>query len=801
MQPVSIKTKAIRTYLTILLSGLFLILNAQVSISGKLVDAADEPVAFATVTLYQDADQQDIITGDYTDENGAFDLTISETGLLVISYVGGEDFQQEITTLENTDLGTIQMSNSITLEGVEVTAQKAQVTYKNGTLSYMNNGETVAEDGVEFLKNIPMVLADKDDNLLIKGSNAKILINGRDMKMQGEELKAYLKSLTPAQIEKVEVITNPSARHEAAGATGIINIITKEKPQGWFSSIGLSGTYREVFTNRQNASISYFANKIGVSANVVRSDYGYYNILTVDRRLQNAPDAAPIFSENARYDGIGKYYSSKLAINYNISENSTLSAFAKWNNSDRVGDSNGQSSFTENGQARLTNFHNDELDNGNDLTTGINYDVKLDTFGKKLNLDYLYVKSNNDKSSDQISNFFTANELTDDFGLLSLNQSNYEVHSVRADYEQSFGKNGRVEVGLKYSHSLNTSALDYTFDAADSKFILLPIMDNNFRYEENLAAAYVSSDYELNNWSFRAGLRAEYTAFNNELSDRENVQTNSDDYFNLFPNMAATYTTENDNTFSATYSRRLNRPYFRDLNSSIEYSTQYLYQQGNPFLQPEYTNNFELNSKIGSHVISLYATFMNQGISQHVDQDIETNTSLMRTLNFAKNRNIGASYNTSFDVTKSTGVQLNVTGEYQSSELDYKNEITNQSVFSVVVRTSVNQKISEHFKVNWTAYYSTPFLYGAYQVKGQFTNNINIQYQKDNLSISLGMRDIFSAGKWDSQLNTPELSTTWVNRWRTGVVSLGINYSFGNQKAAGKGRYNGKSSSEETNRI
>lgn len=798
MRLATYQTSAIKTICTLLFSSLFFMLSAQVSISGAVVDAAEQPVAFATVTFY-DTDQKTILTGDYTDENGVFKLTLNQTGFLVISYVGSDDYQLPITTLEDTDLGRIKMQNSVTLEGVEVTAAQAQVTYKNGTLTYLNNGEAIAQDGVEFLKNVPLVVADRNDNLLIKGSTAKVLINGRDLKLQGTELQNYLKSLTPTQIEKVEVITNPSARYEAAGATGIINIILKEKPQGWFGTVGTSATYREVFTNRQNANVSYFSDKFGVSADVVRSDYGYYNVLWVERFLKNQENSEPIFREDARYDVLGEYYSGKLTTNYQINDHNNLSAFVRWVDNDYTADNTGLSTFTQ--QQRTVDFASNENSNGGNWTTGINYDWQIDTSGKRLTLDYLYVASANAAHTEQTTNFFTATQLTDNFGLTHATTSDYDVHSARVDYEQPLSEKGTLETGLKYSHVLNRSSLDYSFAAADEDFLLLPIMDNDFRYEEQVAAAYVSTQQEWNKWSLRTGLRAEYTTFNNRLQDEENIQQNQANYFNLFPNIATTYQSSETESLSFSYSRRLNRPYFRDLNASIIYATQYLYRQGNPFLQPEYTNNFEWSYKRSAQILTLYATLIRDGMSGHAIQDATTNVTINQTLNFAKNRHFGMTYSGSFDITKSTALQLNLTGSYQISELDFQNEITRQSIYSLESRASINQKITDHLKLNWSIYHSTPFLYGAYRVKGQFTNSFNLRYQKDAWSINLGMRDLFNAARWDSRLETTELSTHWVNRWRTGVISLGINYSFGNQKAAGKSRYRGKSNSEESQRM
>ncbi|MCB0630568.1 MAG: TonB-dependent receptor [Saprospiraceae bacterium] len=770
-------------------------------VSGTVQSLEGEAIAFATVTLRNPADSS-LITGDYTDENGAFNLASERNNVvLVITYLGTDRHTQLLELNGNENLGVLQLEQDVMLDEVEVSARRRTVNYTNGTLTFLNTGQVPGQNSLELLKSVPLLMTDKDNNLLIKGSYAKVLINNRDLKLKGEELQNFLRTLTPDQIAKVEVITNPSAKYEASGVMGIVNIITKEKPRGFSASINTEGSYARYFSSRLGADLNYFSDKFGISLGVRRSDYKSFNDLDIIRTPLAGTGSIGTIAEESHYVTKGVFSRANLSMNYYLSPTHTFSAFLKAYRDTPNNQITGSTRFSEDGNNKFTDFMSNSNLTEDNVTMGANYEIKLDSSGQLFALDYIHLKVNKDNMADQLTSFYTNGEFSDDFALSNPDLQNYTLHSLKGDYTLPINTSATLEAGLEYTQLLNKNLLSYDYPSEDSAFIYIPIRNNDYTYREKTYSAYVSGSFSWEPFSLRVGTRMEYTDFSTLAKDSDSQQRNTDHYLNLFPNLALTFTSEKGNTLSFSYSRRLNRPYYRDLNPSILYATQYLYMQGNSFLRPEYSNNLELGAKLGQYIFAVFANFKKQTVSDYIAQDETYNTTLLSKRNLDSSDDLGFMLNTSYDLGKKASIRLSALGQWQRNSLKIESEDLSRTLATLRLNGVLNYKLSAKMNASWSSRYNSPFLYGLYRVEGQFINSLNVVYQMEKLNIGIGVQDIFKAGQWDSELISDAYRTRWINRWPTGVISLSLSYQFGNQEAASKGSYSGSDDRREINRI
>jgi len=764
-------------------------------IKGRILDEQHQSIEWGTVVIHNLKDST-FISGGYTDENGNFEITSNTKKCFLKSSFAGYEETTKILYLKEdiTDLGNIILSQGVTLSEVEVTAKKRTLSYRNGTLSYIPNN-ILYDNSLELLKTVPLLMVDKDENLLIKGSYAKVLINGKDTKLSGQELKSYLKAIAPEEIEKIEVITNPSAKYEAQGSTGIINILLKEKPLGFLGSLSSSVIHNENIGVRQRGGFSYFDKKIGIATSLNYNDTKGFSRLAVSKF--QASDDEILFLDNSDTDFNFKLLTGKISLNYYPYNNTTIGTFFKATKDITDIQTSGSSIFENEGIANNTILTT--LSDSDDIyyTGGIDYQQTFDTLGTTLNIDYLYLNVNKKNDADQLVEFHEQGNFEDDFLLLTNNDQLYSIHSIKGDFTYPIRKKIVLETGLKFSNVKNRNSLLYNYDPNDEQFILIPIENNSYNYRENIYAFYLSGNTEYKGISFNIGTRVELTQFNAETINDNGNSKNKNHYFDFFPNLSASYTSAKNHSWSLSYSRRINRPNYQDLNPSILYGTQYIYRIGNPLLRPEYSNNLEAGFKIGSFVASVFSNWIDDPIGEYIEQDNTQNTLLVRKDNLEKSNKFGILLSNTIDLTKKASLQISINGQ--------RNENLFQEIRQEIITAEINTNLSYQFTSNfngyWSTYYTSPFLYGLYRAQGQFINNIGFSFKKNNLKVGVSVRDIFNAGRWDSIIQSDRYITQWVNRWPTGVYNITIGYQFGNKKIKSKATFNGNTSSEESSRI
>ena len=674
-------------------------------ITGVVMDSLDNvPVQFATVALNNPTTHKPI-DGTVADEKGKFSLTKVPAGNfeVVISFVGykTKTFKAAITEKGNEiNLGIIKFDfETELLKDVVVEGQRALMEEKVDRTVYNaeNDKTTAGGDASDVLRRVPMLTVDLDGNVTMRGnSNVKVLINNKPSTIMASSISDALKQIPADQIKSVEVITSPSAKYDAEGSAGIINIITKKNNlQGLTlnvdagaglrgSNLGLNGNYRK---GKMGFSLGGFG-RFGYN---VRGEFDN----TQNRSLYNSSNTLLSTTTNLqsattlRRDLFGRY---QFGWDYDINKNNSLAA------SVRYGARNGW------------NFQDDLRTKvyGNDIQTGETLrqvdskdlsgtvDVNLDytrTFAKpqrEFSFLTMYSRNNRTNYSQTWTDSLNSNPLT---ARKNNNLSFNQELTFQADYQNPFGENHLVEVGGKNISRKVSSDFEWFSRVEGQPYQPLTnsgSLTNNFNYNQNVTAGYLSYTYNSKSkYSFKAGGRYEYTtisaSFENKTTENPNVD-NIKPYGAFVPSINVSRKLKAGNTLKAAYNRRIQRPSIQFLNPNIQSANPLNVTQGNPNLKPEYTDNYEL-----SYNTFIKGTTLNfSGFYRNTTGSIQSVRSSKSDTLFTTYQNLGreSAYGLNFFGNVSIGKKFSLNGGVDTYYAVLNNNIADTSDVKLNIKNS-----------------------------------------------------------------------------------------------------------------
>lgn len=573
-------------------------------INGTVLEENSEtPLPFASIGIYTSADS--LISGGLSNDKGEFLIDISNGDFYaLIEFMGYEPFKTNLFTISKDSpthaLGQIQMQTTAgDLDEVVVQGEKTIMELSLDKRIF-NVGKDLANAGGnanDILMNLPSIAVDPEGNVRLRGSsNVRILIDGKPSGLVSFKGSAGLRQLPANMIERVEVITNPSARYEAEGMAGVINIILKkDNNQGFNGSFEVVGG---VPTNLGfTANLNYRHKKINWFIN-----YGltHRRSPNVGELYQETYGEDTTFILNQNNKGVVKSLNNNIrgGLDYYFSENSILTLSYLWRRSDahRITDIRYEDSWnTKNNHQSYTLRRQDETEEEPNSEISANYKKTFDDKGHELTSTFTYL--NYWENSDQI---FTQNtfspEGVENTALeqvqTSLNDEYENQYLAMLDYVKPFAKEGKFEAGFRTSFRRMKNDYIVQEQGENDEFAPIPGLDNIFLYNENIMAAYGIIGNKTNDWSYQAGLRVENTDVKTILE--ETNEENPRKYTNLFPSAHLTYNISEENAFQLSYSRRIQRPVYNDLSPYVTLSDSRNFFSGNPDLNPEYTNAFEL---------------------------------------------------------------------------------------------------------------------------------------------------------------------------------------------------------------
>lgn len=739
----------------------FLCFSQKGQIIGKVVDdQSGAALSYATIQIYQQSDGA-LVTGGITAEDGTFKVE-SAVGAFkaAIDFIGYESYDLGAFTLSSAerkkDFGLIRLkAESSMLDEVVVQAEKSSMELALDKRVF-NVGKDLGNAGgsaVEILNNIPSVTVDGEGNVKLRGaSNVRILVDGKPSGLVSFKGGSGLQQLQASMVEKVEVITNPSARYEAEGMAGIINIVLKKD-----RNQGFNGSFETTVGNPTNlgaaANVNYRHNKVNFFVN-----YGinYRIIPSINSTHQEVFVNDTTFVSDQSYDGehVGFFNNIRGGLDYFFNEKNILTASYLYSASrgKRLTDLryddyifNSLTSYTTRTQDE------DEIEPISEYV--VSYKKLFDKKGHEFNAEVRYLDHWED--SDQV--FEQQSFLPDgtrnvaaDLLQTSLNDETERQLLLQLDYIQPFGQEGKLEAGVRGTFRRMTN--DYVVSEEDDAGQLIPILDldNNFIYEENINAIYGILGEKKNKFSYQLGLRVEWTDIETILE--ETNQSNPRNYSNLFPSAHFTYDLGEADAMQLSYSRRVRRPVYRDLSPFITFSDNRNFFSGNPDLNPEFSDVFELGHikyfEKGSIASTVYYRWTDDFIAglRSVDDQGLSNT---RPENLNYEEAYGMEFSSSYSPYRWWKLDLNL--NLFRSKVDGSNinpDFTNNTTSWFVRKTSrFNLTNSSYLQVRGN--YEAPF--NTAQGRRKALYFMDLAYNREIFNgkgrLTLNIADVFNSRK------------------------------------------------------
>ena len=713
---------------------------------GVVMNVQNEPIAYANVVALSNGD---LITGTITDEDGKFEITIksNESFKIVISFIGYEDWKKNFIKNKNTDEGTvILIENKNELEEVVITAKKPTIKRKVDRLIFNIENSIVSSggDAIDVLQKTPGVRVDGSSIGLIGKSAVRILINDRLSPLSGEDLANYLHTLSSDDIAKIEVITNPPSKYEAEGNSGLINIVLKKVKRDYFGgnirSTYRQATYSSVFLG---SGVTYQKNNLSLFTNVNSGD-GSIQVSETNKIFYSTQS----WDTDTKIRYFRKFISGRVGIDYDITDKTSIGVQYL-----------GATSRPSNKEQTATNIFNNSNSIDSLLLTKANSDVKtyyhslnghlkteLDTLGRSINIDVDYFTYKNNQNRNNTTETFQNGNLVDNTTDIFRNTSKQNPMSftTRVDVEWPT-KLSNIEFGGKLSYIKNNSDVG-AFNFINNTFVIDTNQSNIFEYKENIQAIYASASKSLEKWDFKIGARLEFTQ--TEGNSITLNQVNKNNYNKLFPTVYITHNPNDNNSLSLSYGKRINRPNYRELNPFRWYSNPFSYTEGNPFLQPSFTDNFEVSHTFKSNLnTSFYVSITEDGQDQITLTNSNDNIQATIRRNFLEEYALGISQSYTFKKIKWLETYLQYDINYSKINSALPNTIAEQDGFNFYggIDNSFTFNKDKTFLGELNFWYSSPGVSGVDYITESYSVDLGLKglFIEKNLQLKLVVSDIF----------------------------------------------------------
>jgi len=752
------------------------------TIKGKVVDAATKsPLSRANISLISLPDSN-VTTGAIADASGKFEINNIRLGtyFIRINYIGYESYNSEpiviAREIRNVDFNTIELvQSSARTDAVEVTAERQMVEYSQGKRIF-NVDKNIASAGgtaLDIIKNIPSVNVDIDGNVSLRGSsNFRLLINGKPTSMNPTIL---FEQLPASSIESIEIITNPSARYDAEGMTGIINVILNQKRDD-----GLNGLLNINVGTRDKYSLSLNTTyQLGDWNFFLNYDYGSRRMRGngSSYRITKLVDTTTLLIDfNNRRSFLNQ--GIRTGFDYNFSKLDQLSMSASYRTSD--GERNRVIDYTDylNSNPLPVSLYNrisNDKDNGPYWDYSLNYKHNFGDRGHDLTFDFYISENQEDENGNYKQTWLTPIEQLLFEGTKS-NDYNRNIN-LQTDYSLPFG-NYKFETGAKISFQKLDN--DYRFLYGEN-LVLDTNKSNHFIYNERISAAYAILSGKYDDFSLQFGLRAEHSKINTEL--KTTGQKDDQDYLNFFPSASLSYKLSKTDEIQINYSRRINRPRSNFLNPFVDYSDPKNLRGGNPDLKPEFTDAYELAYVKNFKILSITPNLFYRRTTDKISfvADIVTDGVLRTTFeNVAEGTNYGLELNLTFDYFKF--MRLSTDFSYYRSEIKGKDrslELDNND-YSWSLRGNANIFLMQNLSMQIMGFYSGPTVTPQGKRFSMSSLDFGARYEMFNrkLAITFRLSDIFNEMRFGGSAQNSKFYSRYEMKRETRVAYLGFQYKI-----------------------
>lgn len=788
-----------RSILTAAVIGLSSLLNitiAQTSstIKGKISDNNGKALQSVTVSLLKSTDSS-LVKADVSDANGVFEMVYGKEGKYLLSYImiGFERTYSSVFEVKNGqgfDAGSITLQPAATkLQDVTVTSRKPMIEIKadKTVFNVENSINATGSNALELLQKSPGIQVDNNENISMKGkTGVRIYVDGKMTQLGSQDLAAYLKSINSNDVEAIEMISNPSARYDASGNAGIINIrLKKNKRYGTNGSVNLGLVQGVTPKGNGSVSLNYRDKKVNLFSNVGTNIGRYENTLDLYRIQLDS-----LYDQKSTNWSNNKSVNAKLGADLFLNSKNTLGFLVTTNFSDNDWSSASNTNISYNPTKQFVKklvALNTIPGSRTNMNSNINYRY-AGTSGKEINFDADYGLFRGTGRSFQPNNYLdnSGNMLSQVINR-NYTPTDIDIYTAKVDVDQPKWK-GKLGYGAKFSYVKTKNTFDF-FNDINGVPVKVLSRSNSFTYKENVNAAYVNYQRQFSpKWSLQTGLRMEQTNSEGVLTRADGIvqsdNTVKRSYLDFFPSAALTWTVNQKNTLNLTFSRRIDRPTYQDLNPFENKLDELTYEKGNAFLRPQYTNTVELshtfkymlNTTIGYSHVKDFAT---------QTTDTTNNATYVQQRNLATQRILSFSIGSPLPIAKWWNGYANVWYNYQMFKGKIgDNEIkTDIPIFGAYMQHTFT--LGKGYTGELSGWFSGPNVWGAtWRTRSQGGIDLGVQKQilKKQGTVKLSVTDIFLTNPWTATSNFGGLYIKGGGRWESQTVRMSFTWRFGNNQ-------------------
>ena len=763
------------------------------NVSGKIIDETSKIVEFANVLLLNSIDSS-LVKGQLTDLTGSFSFTNVNPGnyLINASFVGSGKLysNQFIVNTQNVELNSLQLTNGINIEEIAIISKKPFIEIKADKLivNVANSSISSGNSALEVLAKSPGIVLDNNQNISLRGKEGvMVMINGKQQYMSGEELARFLDNMPSSNIQKIEIINNPSAKYEAEGNSGIINIVLKKNENLGINS-SLSSTLRQgrATSHFQNANINYRSEKINIYGSFEYYDWGKKKDLYLMRNIPFEGENT-YFDQKALIESGGKGTNVSVGLDYTISPKSSISFLIK-DNRDVELETSGNTTLIQG--ANMPEFEKLIVNTDGDAnylnqTFNSNFTHKFNEAGYEISVDADYNTYKNDRMYNYKNSFLnkTDEPVLDPFNLRNNQIVDINIFATKVDLSLPIHKKIKLDVGSKYSQVNTMNETIFEFQNEEDLWENQDNRTNDFMYSEKVLAGYINSVGNIGTFNIQAGLRVEKTFSTGESITLNQIVDRS--YLDFFPSLSVSKTFNKKHNVSISYSRRLERPNYKDLNPFESFLDQYTFSKGNPFLNPQYSNTFGLNYAFGNaFFVALDYTKTNDIIFEVIEQLNDENTTFQTKQNLDDSESLSLTLSKPVVWNEWFVSRMNYTAYYSSfsSEIPSGNFVNSNLAHFVNIGNEISLPMNWNMEIGIN--YQSAVVWGLFDVAAR--GGVDLGFAKKLLnnraSLKISVDDLFNTrnSRVSIMQNDINLIVDQFNDNRR--VKATFTYNFGNNK-------------------
>lgn len=763
-------------------------------LTGWVQDGANQVLPFATVRLLHPADSV-FIKGAVTDTTGAYTLNQLDSipYVLSVQMVGYQSYYSAPFTIGSQSAlpSVIHLLPSATqLTEVVVSASKPVIELNNGMLTMNVMASPILQNGTaqDVLRKAPGVVIDENGSISLKGkTNVLIYLDGKPTYLSNTDLQRLLQS-TPAQnVEKMEIMDNPSARFDASGNAGIINIVRrKSADKGFNGTANLNGGYGRYAKFSPGTTLNYRGRRVNLFGDYSYSDYQSFTRSNLFRLI---PFTSPSHGSGQTSFNQYTYRTTELSshnfhtgLDWSVGPSTTIGAVLSGNTGHLNAGVDGRTALG----GTYDNPYNRLITTGSsretwrNLTYTVNGKQKIGAGGiLTVDADYAQWRNTSGQANDTDYYLNTIASAEPSLGIRTDTRTQITIAAAKTDYSQPVWHNGTLETGLKSSRVTTDNKFEFA-TLIGRQLIRDTLRSNQFRYSEAIQAAYVDMSKPMGKkWHIKAGLRMEYTRSNGHSVTLDSSANRH--YLNLFPNVSLSYKPSDAHNLSVAYSRRIDRPNYGNLNPFEQFIDRFTYLRGNPFLRPQYTQTYSLAYGYREQAfLTLNHTHTTDAITNVLQQNEATQTTYQTAVNLERINYYSASLVIPLPIVRRWTLNTNLTGFYTDIRSPFsEGGQIQKSRLGYTLRTQNIVSLPNSWKIEVTGTYNSLMLVGIFERSRQGQLDLGFSKAWGRFRLQTSLDDVFNSMQSLRVVRQGDINTTIRNKWETRVLRINMIYQFG----------------------